>query len=321
MNRQQFLRLLAGGAALTSLPRISLSTEEPRFQTYTYKTAGGCKIQADVYGADPNTRKRGLIYIHGGALIGGSRKTLPRLVPDLLQKLGYVVVLIDYRLAPETKLPLIISDVQDAVRCVRTEGPKLYNLNPDRLAIAGDSAGGYLTLMTGFAVKPRPTVLAVFWGYGDITSPWYSRPDPFYLRQPRVSKQEAYSAVGGTPCLTVPPEHNQRHHFYLYCRQNALWPKEVSGHDPDTESKWFDDYCPVRNVSREYPPTFLLHGTADTDVPYDESKKMAEKMKQAGVEHELISVPGGGHGLGETKPAEWERIYGRVSEFLKSRMS
>ena len=48
---------------------------------------------------------------------------------------------------------------------------------------------------------------------------------------------------------------------------------------------------------------------------------MAERMAQAGVKHELILVPGGGHGLQETKPAEWERIYGRVSDFLKSHIS
>src|ERR1051326_5002332 len=127
MNRQEFLKLLAGGVALASLPRLSRAALESQPQTYTYKTAGGCKIQADVYGADRSVRKRGLIYIHGGALIGGSRKTVPHLVPDLLEKLGYVVVLIDYRLAPEAKLPQIMSDVEDGVKWVRTEGPKLLD--------------------------------------------------------------------------------------------------------------------------------------------------------------------------------------------------
>jgi acetyl esterase/lipase len=315
MNRQEFLRVLAGGAVLGTIPRTSTAAPEPR--TYTYKTAGGCEIHADVYGADANARKRGLIYIHGGALIGGSRDTLPRLVPDVLQKLDYLLVAIDYRLAPETKLPLIIDDVRDAVAWVRTEGPKLYNLNPDRLAIAGDSAGGYLTLMTGFCVTPRPTVLAVFWGYGDITSPWYSKPDPFYARQPRVSEQEARAAVGDA-CITSPPEHNQRGRFYLYCRQNGLWPKEVSGHDPDAESSWFDAYCPVRNVSREYPPTFLVHGTADTDVPCEESKKMADRMAHAGVEHRLALVPGGGHGLNNSTSGEMKPIYADAARFLTS---
>ena len=50
-------------------------------------------------------------------------------------------------------------------------------------------------------------------------------------------------------------------------------------------------------MTKEYSPTLLIHGTADTDVPYDESKMMAAKLAAAGVEHEFITVPGAGHGL------------------------
>jgi acetyl esterase/lipase len=293
--------------------------QQATFQTYTYKTAGGCDIQADVHNADKNATKPGLIYIHGGALIGGSRKTVPKHVPDVLMKMDCVVVLIDYRLAPETKLNEIAGDVHDAVDWVRTKGPGLWGLDPGRLAISGDSAGGYLTLLTGFRIKPRPRALAVFWGYGDITSPWYSKPDPFYLKQPRVAKEEAYAAVG-TGCLTSPPAQNKRGRFYLYCRQNGLWPKEVAGHDPQTESAWFDKYLPVRNVSESYPPTILVHGTADTDVPYEESKKMADQLARAGVRHELITVPGGSHGLAEVPAAQMNPIHEKVVAFIKSNL-
>ena len=72
---------------------------------------------------------------------------------------GFVIVSIDYRLAPETKLPAIIEDVQDAWRWLRQEGPKRFGIDPERMAAAGGSAGGYLTLMTGFCLKPRPRAL------------------------------------------------------------------------------------------------------------------------------------------------------------------
>ena len=61
---------------------------------------------------------------------------------------------------------------------------------------AGGSAGGYLTLMTGFYLKPRPRALVSYFGYGDITTPWYSEPDAFYRRQPLVSTEDAYGCVG-----------------------------------------------------------------------------------------------------------------------------
>ena len=98
------------------------------------------------------------MWIHGGALIMGSRKGLDvRFCAELLKR-NFAIVSIDYRLAPETKLPGIIEDVQDAWRWVRQEGPKRFGIDPDRIATAGGSAGGYLTLMTGFCLGPRPRV-------------------------------------------------------------------------------------------------------------------------------------------------------------------
>ena len=60
--------------------------------------------------------------------------------------------------------------------------------------------------------------------------------------------------------------------FYNYCRQSGLWPKAVSGWDPRKESEKFFPFMPVKNVTREYPPTVLIHGTADTDVPLEQSR-------------------------------------------------
>jgi dipeptidyl aminopeptidase/acylaminoacyl peptidase len=154
-----------------------------------------------------------------------------------------------------------------------------------------------------------------YFGYGDITTPWYSQPDEFYRRQALVPKDEAYGAVGGA-VLAEQPTPSRRGLFYLYCRQNGLWPKEVTGHDPRLEPKWFDPYCPIRNVTANYPPTFLIHGTADTDVPYAESKNMADKLKEAGVEHEFVTVKDAGHGLSGAAPDEVARIARRAAAFV-----
>ena len=109
---------------------------------------------------------------------------------------GYTIISIDYRLAPQAKLNDIIEDLVDAYRWVRIDGPKLFRIDPNRIAVVGHSAGGYLTLMAGFRLNPRPAALVSFYGYGDIAGDWYSRPDPFYSRQPAVPKEEAYQAVG-----------------------------------------------------------------------------------------------------------------------------
>jgi acetyl esterase/lipase len=316
MNRQQFLQTLAASTASIFAVRVSRAVPPAAPETYTYKSAGGCEIKADVHNAGDEARKPGVIWIHGGALIMGSRKAPPAWLTD---ERRFGIVSIDYRLAPETKLPAIIEDVQDAYRWVREEGPKRLGIDPERLGVEGGSAGGYLTLMCGFAVRPRPRALLSLWGYGDITSSWYSRPSPFYLQQPGVSKEESDRSVGNT-CISEPPSPNQRGRFYLYCRQKGLWPKEVAGHDPDAEPEWFNRYCPVRNVTPEYPPTMLIHGTADTDVPYEESVKMAGKLSQLGVKHTFLSVPQGGHGLAGIGPSVQAGLFRQAMEFLEAHM-
>ena len=123
-------------------------------KTHTYKTVGGVSIQADVFRADDDQIRPVVIWIHGGCLMGGSRDNLGEKERVRYVNEGYVVVSIDYRLAPAVKLAAIIEDLQDAYRWVREQGPELFRIDPDRIAVIGSSAGGYLTLMAGFCVAP-----------------------------------------------------------------------------------------------------------------------------------------------------------------------
>jgi acetyl esterase/lipase len=286
-------------------------------QTHTFKIVEDCEIQADVYGIFGDAKRPAILFIHGGALIVGHRSNINPEHLEIYVNAGYNVISVDYRLAPEVKLKAIIEDVQDAYRWIREAGPKLFSIDPDRIAVIGHSAGGYLTLMTGFCVTPRPKALISFYGYGDVTASWYSRPDPFYCQQPLVSKEDAYNSVGGK-VISGMSGPNNRGLFYLYCRQQGLWPKEVAGYDPDTESAKFDPFCPIRNVTAEYPPTILLHGDKDTDVPYEQSVMMAKELARVGVEYELITIPNGGHGFEGVglKDAMVSNAFKRILEFL-----
>lgn len=286
-------------------------------QSFTYKVVENCQIQADVYRLPDHVVRPAVLYIHGGALIMGSREGVDAQQLKRYIEAGYAVVSADYRLAPETKLDGIIEDIQDAYRWVRTKGPKLFEIDPNRIAVIGSSAGGYLTLMTGFCVSPRPRALVSFYCYGDISGAWYSRPDPYYNLRPAVPKEEAYGAVGG-PVISGSSGKDTRGRFYLYCRQQGLWPMEVTGHDPDKDPKAFDKFCPIRNVTRDYPPTMLLHGDKDTDVPFEQSALMAKELERRGVAHEFIAVPNGGHGFDRVgmRDPEFGRIFERVLAFL-----
>ena len=296
-----------------------LDAQEIVRSTYTYKTVGDLRIRADVYRKPGDLARPAIFWIHGGALIMGSRRGPLAAQAERYLDAGYTIISIDYRLAPQAKVNQILEDLEDAYRWVRGEGPKLFRIDPNRIAVVGHSAGGYLALTAGFRLKPRPTAIVSFYGYGDIAGEWYSRPDPFYNREPPVPKEEAYKAVGTQ--LISDDLGTNRGRFYLYTRQQGLWPLEVAGHDPDKEPRAFDSLCPVRNVTKDYPPTLLLHGDQDTDVPFDQSVLMAKEFERQGVQHEFIRMAGRGHGF---DGAMWDPVitatFDRVLTFLQKQL-
>jgi dipeptidyl aminopeptidase/acylaminoacyl peptidase len=87
-------------------------------------------------------------------------------------------------------------------------------------------------------------------------------------------------------------------HWHLLSRlpsKDENTPREVVGHDPDKEPRVFDPLCPLRNITKSYPPTLLLHGDNDTDVPFEQSVLMDKELERRGVRHEFIAMAGRGH--------------------------
>ena len=312
-------------AAALLIGPVALRADEPAFgkKTYTFKTAGDVEIKADVYRHDDEKARPVLVWIHGGALLMGSRTGVPAQLLDLCRSDGFVLVSIDYRLAPEVKLPAIIEDVKDAISWIRRDGPKLFHCDASKLVVAGGSAGGYLTMMTGCVVEPRPAALVAYWGYGDVDGDWYAKPSEHYRTTAAlVPKDEAYSGVGAGHAVVSGSEggtdqQKARSRFYLYLRQNGLWPKEVVGFDPATERRRFDPYCPIRNIDEKYPPILMIHGTLDTDVPYDQSAAMAKELARRNRPHELFTVPGAGHGLSGGDKQLIADAHARAAAFIR----
>ncbi len=268
-------------------------------ETFVYKTVEDHDILADVYRYPGKEKQPAIIWIHGGALIFGTRESMSELQLEYYLAAGYTVISIDYRLAPETKLPEIILDLEDAHAWVHSKGPELFGIDPGRIAVIGHSAGGYLTLMAGFRAKPTPRALVSFYGYGDITGPWYSEPDPFYSSRPTISKEVAYQNVGDSILSGARARTDEfnRGSFYLYCRQNGLWPLNVTGMDPHEDYEWFLQYESIRNITGSYPPTVLLHGEKDTDVPFSQSETFAAELKKNDIPHKFIRHSEWGHGF------------------------
>jgi acetyl esterase/lipase len=257
-----------------------------------YKVAGDLTLRADVYGVEDGGEARPvLLWIHGGALIFGHRVELADAGDqlDLYLERGFVVVSIDYRLAPATRLDQIQADVADAHAWLRREGPSAFGIDPDRIGVVGHSAGAYLALSLGFRAEPRPAAVVSFYGYGTLG--WYTSPSEVYLEDGPIDDDDPdVAAVRRGPPIANSPlaELDQRITFYVYCRQTGRWPIEVAGRDPATDAGFFAGYEPLRHVDAAYPPTMLLHGQEDEDVPFGEAEAMFDALTGAGVDAAFV---------------------------------
>lgn len=314
-------QMIVLAAAFLLLPSFGLdlnAAESFEKETIVYKEAGPLPIKADVYHYSGDQVRPVVVSLHGGALIMGHRENLSGPVKNFALTNGYVLVSFDYRLAPETKLPAIIEDVEDAFRWLRREGPKRFHIDPDRIAVTGGSAGGYLTLAAGYRIQPRPRALLAFFGYGDLIGDWYSTPSPHPRHnQTKVTAEEAWRQVNGPAVADARDRKGDGGIFYNFCRQTGQWPKAVSGWDPRSESEKFVPFMPVRNVTAAYPPTALIHGTADTDVPFEQSQLMAREFQKHGVPFQFHQIAGAEHGLAGGDRAEIEEAQRKAFEFVK----
>jgi len=265
--------------------------------TVTYKVADGHPIKLDLYRPAGVAIAPVVVWLHGGALIAFSRRAIlqRRGILEACLAAGLAVAAIDYRLAPETKLPAILDDVRDAFAWVQREGAA-HGLNPARVGVLGLSAGGYLALMSAFMVTPRPRVVVSYYGYGDIAGDWYARPDAFYNQMPAIADEDAWSRVGTAPISEPDLDASLgRMRFYYWTRQHGSWPTHVFGPHPRTSPAAFGAVCPIQNIDDAWPPTMLLHGTADTDVPYEQSTMMLDALAAAGVPATIRTLVGAPH--------------------------
>jgi acetyl esterase/lipase len=263
-----------------------------------------------------------VLFFHGGALINGGRGGVKLGLSRFCVEQGWVMVSADYRLGPEIKAPQIMEDVRDLIAWVREKGPELFGADPDNIIAAGSSAGGYLALAAG-TMNPRPKAILSLWGYGDILADWYTKPCAPYTEYD-VDKDAAYAEVYGQVLTEtgkrkgVPP---QRTKIYPYLRHEGLWTNEMTGFDPETQRDRIVPLCPRFNVTPNYPPTLLLHGELDDDVPVSESINMAAALKGNGVEHELLVLPGAGHTLKNATDGQLAEAAAKAQAFLRRHLA
>ena len=228
-----------------------------------YGSAGGVSLKLDAFVPEGPGPFPAVILVHGGGWTAGDKSGGPRkgyMAPmhDPLSAAGFAWFSVNYRLAPQFPHPAQVEDVETAIRWVKANAAK-YRIDPRRIAISGESAGGQIIALAVVRATEATRVAAAvpFYGIFDFAA-------------------EAKRRDGQIPSF------------------NKLFGRETQD---ATMQKMMHEASPINFVKPGLPPFLLVHGTADQSVAYQQSVDMLARLRAAGVPSELITIKDGPHGM------------------------
>jgi acetyl esterase/lipase len=203
-----------------------------------------------------------VVWFHGGAWKYGDKRL--RVMVHPLTRSGFAVASVQYRLSWSAKWPAQRDDALAAIDWLRAHGRE-YGIDPSRIGLAGESAGGHLAALAG-VLEGAPRVRAVVAMY-----------PPTDLTKLSARYREA---------------------------QNLNLVVQLFGAPYEKTARQADEASPVNFVTPHAPPFLFIHGEWDELVPLEQSREMDRKLCAAGVESQLIVVPHALHGFSLNAPLQ-----------------
>lgn len=263
-------------------PRGNSAT--PTLSDVTYCTMEGVALKMDLYyPASSEAPWPVTMYVHGGGWSNGDKAegSGAQEIPAL-QSASFLVVSVNYRLAPEYPFPAMIQDIKCAVRYLRAQADE-YNLDPNRIGVWGGSAGGHLVNLLGTTNESAGFDVGEYLEYS--------------------SRVQAVVSMFGPTDLTVQFEGGYEGASRVF-----------DGFDAALAS-------PVTYVSVDDPPFLMLHGDTDKLVPIEQSQILLAALQAVGVPAELVTVINAGHSFkpvdGKTTSPSRKEITQMVVEFFE----
>lgn len=261
-----------------------------------YGRPGGVPILLDLHVPDGAGPFPAAILVHGGGFDEGSKSTNVRPLFDLLANAGFAWFSIDYRLAPKFRFPQAIEDVNSAIRWVKANAPT-YHLDVSKIALIGESAGGFLVNYAGTHETPETRVAAIvdFYGptdYGKLAQLRRDHPERF-----NMTSINRHAVNGGGI------------HFFgaEQLDQGGLAKLRT--------------ISPILAVHKGMAPFLCIHGTKDDQVTFEQSTEMCEAMHKVGAGCDLITIEGGGHGMGSWRAPEMQHWKPQMIAWLKKTLN
>ena len=257
-----------------------------------FAAPGGKPLLLDLHIPDGPGPFPAAILIHGGGFDQGTRSTNVRPLFEPLADAGFAWFSIDYRLAPEAHFPQAIEDVYGAIRWVQAHARE-YRLDTSKIAIIGESAGGFLVNYAGTHELPDTKIAAVvdFYGptdYGKLALLRRDHPERF-----NMATINRHAANGGGI------------HFF-----------GVEQLDEAGLAKLWT-MAPIAAVHKGMPPFLCIHGTKDDQVAYEQTTGFCNAMHKAGARCDIITIADGGHGMSGWKAVEMQHWKPEMIDWLK----
>lgn len=237
-----------------------------------------------------------VLYLHGGGwMTGDTHRSGPFVdFPGVLAALagrGYVVAAIQYRLSGEAKFPAQAQDAKAAIRWLRLHASE-YGIDPDKALTWGMSAGGHLAGLT--AVSCNAAGLEPKQPHKSFLPD--TKSDPITSSHVSDCVQGGVSWYGVFNMATITAQSRQDKAMTRDVPDAPEW-RLLGCYGSACGEQTIAAASPVTYVDRTDPPMLLIVGSEDTAVPYSQTLEMADKLKAAGVKHELIILPGVNHGF------------------------
>ena len=191
---------------------------------------------------------------------------------------------VTYRLTGEAPFPAAVHDVKCAVRWLRAHAA-LYRVDPKRIAVSGNSAGGHLSMMIGYSDDPA---LEGNGGNNDISS--------------RVSA--VVNFYGPTDLTTD------------FAQKQGVVEDFMGGISFNEASENYKMASPLFHLTEDDPPTLIFHGAIDSTVPITQADKLAEKLKELRIDYVYERYNGGPHVMDLAEAVNRRCIY-QMEHFFK----
>ena len=283
MNR---LLLIACLALMTAAPAPA---DEPNYsrQEVIYGRKFGTALTMDVFRPDRGGHGGAVVFVVSGGWYSNHSDITPNIpvnVQPFVEK-GYAVFAVCHGSNPKFALPEILGDLHRSVRYIRHQA-RDYGVDPDRIGITGDSAGGHLALMIGCTGGPGdPKALDPV----DRESSRVGAVVAFYPPTDFLNWGEPGRVMLGTHPIV--PVQGAFDFHRLDPATNSF--RLIT--DPKEREAIGREVSPIAHVGPGVAPTLIVHGDKDALVPLQQSRDMASRLREAGVPSELLVVPGGEH--------------------------